>query len=97
MDTLADGSLGIARQVGPINELRLPHYRRLDVRVSRTFDVGRGVLQAYLDVFNVLNRQNLRNYAFYPSITNAGRVVARRSDGDDLLPILPTIGLRWEF
>ena len=82
--------------MGLLNQLRLPAYHRLDVRVSKDFDVGRGVLQAYLDVFNVYNRRNLRSYGFWPRVDN-GQVRTVREDGEELLPILPTIGFRWEF
>ncbi len=76
--------------------LRLPTYHRLDFRVSRNFNVGSGVLQAYFDVFNVYNRANLRGYFFFPRV-NDGAVTVIQSNGKELLPILPTIAFRWEF
>jgi hypothetical protein len=82
--------------VGELNALRLPAYHRLDFRVSRNFDVRSGVLQAYLDVLNVYNQSNLRGYAFYPQV-NDGVVRVIQGNGEELLPILPTIGFRWEF
>jgi hypothetical protein len=53
-------------------------------------------LQAYLDVFNVYNGANLRGYLFQPFVNNA-RVQVVQRPGEELLPILPTIGFRWEF
>ena len=53
-------------------------------------------MQAYLDVFNAYNRSNLRGYWFQPNVNN-GRVTVRQFAGEELLPILPTIGFRWEF
>ena len=96
IETLPDGTLILARQIGDINALRLPAYHRLDFRVSRNFNVRSGVLQAYLDVFNVYNRANLRGYFFVPRV-NDGAVTVIQSNGEELLPILPTIGFRWEF
>ena len=55
-----------------------------------------GILQAYLDVFNVYNGANLRGYFFQPFVNNA-RVQVVQRPGEELLPILPTIGFRWEF
>jgi len=96
IETLPDSTLVLAREVGELNSLRLPAYHRLDVRISRNFAVENGVLQAYLDVFNVYNRANLRGYAFYPRVRN-GSVGVVQTNGEELLPILPTIGFRWEF
>lgn len=95
-EELSDGTVVLARGVGDLNALRLPSYHRLDFRVSRDFDVGGGVLQAYLDVFNLYNRANLRSLGFYPRVSN-GTVRTIQEPGEELLPILPTIGFRWEF
>ncbi len=91
-----DGTVTLARVVGDLNVDRLPTYHRLDFRVSRDFAVGNGVLQAYLDVFNLYNRANLRSYGYYAQVEQ-GQVRTIRGDGEELLPILPTIGFRWEF
>jgi len=96
IEELPDGTLILARKVEDLNSLRLPAYHRLDLRVSRNFNVGNGVLQAYLDVFNVYNQANLRGYAYYPQV-NDGVVTVIQGNGEELLPILPTIGFRWEF
>ena len=39
---------------------------------------------------------NLRGYAFYPRVRN-GSIGVVQTNGEELLPILPTIGFRWEF
>ncbi len=43
--TAVDGSRFVARTFGPIYRERLPAYHRLDVRVSKSFPVGRGQLE----------------------------------------------------
>lgn len=91
-----DGSFVLAREVGDLNSDRLPAYHRLDFRVSRDFSLRGGVLEAYLDVFNLYNRANLRSYGYWPIVRN-GQVRTVQGDGEELLPILPTIGFRWEF
>lgn len=96
VDTLPDGSLTLAREMGELNALRLPAYHRLDLRVTRNFAVGHGALQAYLDIFNLYNRENLRGY-FYSVQVNDGVVSTRRFGGESLLPRLPSIGFRYEF
>ncbi len=96
VDSLPDGSLTLAREVGELNALRLPAYHRLDLRFTRNFSVGRGVLQAYLDIFNVYNRENLRSYGFSVQV-NDGVVSTRQVGGEKLLPMLPSIGFRYVF
>jgi outer membrane receptor protein involved in Fe transport len=96
VDALPGITIVRARRIGDLNELRLPAYHRLDFRVSRNFNIGGGLLQAYLDVFNLYNRTNLRGYAFSPRVAG-GRFSVLRTPGEEMLPILPSIGLRWEF
>ncbi len=79
---------------GPINAERLPAYHRMDIRVTRTFQVGNGTLSAFLDVFNLYNRENLRSYDYKVELPS-GRVIP--NIGETLLPILPSFGLTWEF
>ena len=97
VDSLSDGSLQLLRGIGPLNSEQLPAYHRLDFRVSRNFPIGGGVLQAYLDVFNVYNRTNLRSYFYFPELDANNQVVVVRGSGEDLLPILPSLGFRYEF
>jgi outer membrane receptor protein involved in Fe transport len=81
---------------GPMNSVRLPTYHRLDLRVTRRFDVGKGVLDLYVDVFNAYDQQNLRSFDYGVRSIN-GRVMLVRYPDEELLPILPSLGLRWEF
>jgi hypothetical protein len=97
VDTTANGTVMFSRQFGQLNDIRLPSYHRLDLRVTRTFPLGRGVLQAYVDLFNIYGRTNLRSYIFGAALYDDGRLVVSRYDGDELLPFLPSIGFRYEF
>ena len=92
-----DGSciqLLVTERPGEINSRRLPAYHRMDLRATRTFQVGRGTLSAFLDVFNLYNRENLRSYDYKVELPS-GRVIP--NIGETLLPILPSFGLTWEF
>ena len=84
----------INERPGPINASRLPSYHRLDLRATRTFQVGGGTLSAFLDVFNLYNRENLRSFNYRVELPS-GRVIP--NIGETLLPILPSFGLTWEF
>ncbi len=96
IDTLTDGSLQLSRGFGPLNALRLPSYHRFDFRLTRNFFIKSNVLQVYLDVFNLYNRQNLRSYSYGVSVSD-GRVFVSQFGGEELLPVLPSLGVRWEF
>jgi len=63
---------------------RVPTYARFDLRVERTFDLGRWNGRAYVDVQNVLNRENVIGFTFSrdPSLPDARRPI----DGAGLLP-----------
>ena len=63
-------------------------------RATRTFDVGRGRLRVFLDVFNLYNRQNLRSFDYKVALPE-GTVIP--NIGETLLPLLPTLGFTWEF
>jgi hypothetical protein len=75
------------------NQERLPMYSRLDVRLDRAFLIGQGRLTLFAEVINVFNRTN----------AGPGDWSIRRSTGqvrdltEDLFPLLPSIGLLFEF
>ena len=102
-DTLTvfqDGGLESAlrwrEEFGELNSERLPPYHRLDVRVNRSFTVGRGSLDVYLDLFNAYNQQNLRAYEYGTRFIGEELKWVRFPD-EELLPFLPSFGFRWEF
>jgi hypothetical protein len=64
---------------------RLPDYHRLDLSVSRDFDLGPLKLRGDISIINVYNRKNL----FYFNRTT-GKIV-------NMLPFLPTATLRVEI
>ena len=74
------------------NAVRLPAYSRFDVRADRAFNWSRRRLVLFVDVGNVLNRENLRNSSY--SIDQRGRVFETT---ESLLPIVPSGGLVVEF
>lgn len=88
----------LRRGFGPLNRSTLPDYQRFDLRVTRGFDLTRGRLELFLDIFNLLNRKNYRSYEWILGINQeTGAVRARREPGEEMLPILPTLGFRWVF
>jgi hypothetical protein len=76
-----------------VNDERLPAYIRLDVGIRREWNPSllglSGSVMAYLDVTNVLGRDNFIGYGVTPS------EFERR--GLNLLPASATFGLEWSF
>jgi hypothetical protein len=74
---------------GAINSIRLPAFQQLDVRVDKTWTFERWLLDAYLDVQNVYNYDNVEgirySYDFLRQVPLTG------------LPILPALGVRAKF
>ncbi len=81
---------------GPRNAQRLPTFASLDLRLSRKFDVRRGTLTAFVEVSNALNRRNVCCIDWDIDEDDAGNPVLEHSP-DYWLPLLPAIGILWEF
>ena len=99
--TTADGTSFINWTFGPLYADRLPAYHRLDARVVRHFPAGRGRLSVFLDVYNVYDRENALafDYRNVELVNNPGRApaVVLNRGVHPLVPVLPTLGARWEF
>lgn len=75
---------------GPQNGIRLPAFWQLDLRIERSFDLGKGVrLLAFADIQNVTNRENAEEIVYSSSF--------RRRDTIKGLPALAVVGLRLEL
>ena len=75
------------------NQLRVPSYSRLDLRLNKSFHFDRLKLTIYGEVLNVTRRTNYR-FNGINSIRPTGEV---RLADDSSLPILPIAGLTVEF
>jgi hypothetical protein len=49
-------------ETGFKNSQRLPDYRSLDIRIEKTWFLGKNQLTAYINFINVFNRTNVRSY-----------------------------------
>ncbi|MFC1660950.1 TonB-dependent receptor domain-containing protein [Gemmatimonadota bacterium] len=95
VDETVWGNLFFRRYPDVLNQGRLTPYKRLDFRASRKLRFGRGELLLYVDVFNLLNRQNAMDLEQW-----AGFVDGRLVTDQDLYPqlgIMPSVGLKWTF
>ncbi len=82
--TTQNGTLGII--YGPYNEGRLSAYHRLDLGITRKFNLSEtSILEANLTVTNVYDRKNI----FYVDRISNERIYQ--------LPVMPSFGLNWSF
>jgi len=74
------------------NQVRLPVYARLDIRANRTFTFERSRLTLFVEVMNLLNRDNFRQSdgTIRANLDAVGFV-------DRLLPRVPSAGVLFEF
>lgn len=81
---------------GERNTEQLGTFASLDVRVSKTFDVKHGSLMVFVEVSNVLNRKNecCRDWDLIDD--DSGNPELEYSL-DYWLPLLPAVGILWEF
>lgn len=82
-----DGLTGDYQPVfGATNSARLPTITSADLRVDKSFRVGRAEFVVYLDVLNVLNRPIAEEVLWDPTYTRQGYISG--------LPIVADLGLR---
>jgi hypothetical protein len=97
-DTAFNGNTGTV-VVGQVyderNGVRMAAYHRLDLRVTKTFAIGKTQLSVFADLFNVYNRKNPRGFDVV--FRQNGSSVTILRELDQLLPRLPSFGLKWEF
>ncbi len=79
--------------LGPLNSRRLSDYHRLDLRLSRTWELTRGQLTFYTDVQNFANRRNAAGADF--SIDDDSGLLV--SESERWPGIFPSMGLTWRF
>ena len=81
---------------GPRNELHYSTFASVDVRLSRRFDVPRGSLLAFVEISNLFNRRNVCCTDWDLTEDGQGNEILENSL-DYWMPLLPAIGVLWEF
>ena len=92
----ADGEPINVAVPGTRNEFDHPTFASLDVRLSREFDVRRGSLTAFVEISNLFNRRNVCCIDWDLAEDAQGNEVLEHSL-DYWMPLLPAIGVLWEF
>ena len=91
-----DGSQDLIVSTTPRNSLRYSTFHSLDMRISRQFDVGIGELTGYLDITNVLNRNNPCCLEYTTQTDESGNPYIQTLQRN-WLPIVPSLGVLWRF
>ena len=91
-----NGPRSLIESYGAVNGARLPPYHRLDVRALRRFGGEGSRLAIYAEVRNLYDRENVRGYLTDAYVGRGGEIVVQRRPLT-WLPILPSLGLRWDF
>jgi hypothetical protein len=65
---------------GDVNGARLPTYQRLDARITRYLPMHTGLGVAYLEMLNLLDRENVQAYTYGPSYATRRAVPAFFAD-----------------
>ena len=91
-----DGTYEVQGYAGPRNAGRLGSYARVDLRANRDVILANSKLSFYLEVTNLLDRQNeccVEDYHVEPGRPAPVLVIEKGY----WLPILPSFGVQWEF
>lgn len=91
-----DGEPQFKAVPGARNAEQYPTFSSLDLRFSRRFDVKRGTLLAFIEVSNVLNHDNVCCRDWDLEEDDEGNEFLDFSH-DYWMPLLPAIGVLWEF
>ncbi len=89
----AEGEVELVPVLGPAYSRRLSDYHRLDLRASRDWRLGSGVLSVFLDVQNVYDRGNLAGFD-YQIDQDTGAI---EPNPEQWVGILPSLGVSYEF
>lgn len=92
----ADGTLEKRADNTVRNNTRHHVFQSLDARISRSFNVAKGELTAFLEVSNLFDRQNSCCTEFRLTTDDDG-VMRIGSKQSNWLPIIPSVGIIWRF
>jgi outer membrane receptor protein involved in Fe transport len=79
------------------NGERLPYYLRIDFRASRTFQLRRSSCEVFLEVTNLLNRDNTARPEGFGYSSNPDGSLDIEVEWEGWMPLIPALGFRWTF
>jgi outer membrane receptor protein involved in Fe transport len=79
------------------NGSQYPDYHRIDFRVSRVFKKANGELKLFLEVSNLLDRDNIRSISDFEIIFDPTIGFSVDREFEKWFPRLPSFGVTWTF
>jgi outer membrane receptor protein involved in Fe transport len=83
----------LVTELGPRNSTRLPDYQRFDFRASHTA----GAFSVFVEVFNLLNHENVTRVNTFQFQQNANGAVTASPVTESVIGIVPSFGVTWRF
>ncbi len=77
---------------GAVNSARYPDYHKIDIRVDKQFILAGWALTAYLDLWNIYNRDNIMSYSYKADVNGNITMTPKYDFG-----IMPIVGLTAKF
>lgn len=74
---------------GAHNSIRLPQFMQLDARLAKRFDIRTTTLELFVELLNVWNRRNAEELIYAADDSRRGTISG--------FPILPAVGMTWDF
>ena len=92
-----NGSYHWAWAPGKLYGKRFPPYHRMDIRVSRYFETSLGLISLFVEVRNLYNRKNIRQYDYSDVKIHSLNSYSYTKTPREWLPLIPSFGISWEF
>ncbi|UCE05246.1 MAG: TonB-dependent receptor, partial [bacterium] len=90
--------LGFWNEMGEFNSSRYPPYHRMDLRITRHFNIHGGSITAFLEIVNLYDFRNVACFDYTISYWLDSRlhgIVSKRPEY--WFPFLPSIGISWSW
>ena len=94
--TNPDGSTDLLASTTPRNSLSQSTFHTVDARASRRFDVAKGELTVFLEVTNIYDQQNVCCTKYRLQTDSSGNQTLVINE-DHWLPLIPSLGVIWQF
>jgi outer membrane receptor protein involved in Fe transport len=92
-----DGEQEIEQILGTRNSARYPPYARIDLRIGKLFPTTRGGWTVFVEVLNLTDRENVCcTEDFHYEVASDGSVTVI-PEYRYWAPIIPTLGIGWQF
>ena len=97
LEQQTDGGFRLIPRLGERNAINLGDYQRIDIRVSKQQKLQNGNLTWFLEVTNLLDRENECCVDGVNYRVNTDGSVSVTQNKDFWLPLIPSLGIKWQF